>query len=148
MCISLLLVLFIFSSCGSDIYSDVGRENLEIIYGINFVGYRYFDKVYINLHGPKREDKLEILDEVNDEWYTVLEGKFNEVCYNDGHIFIRINDEFYDYDVNSEVIQPTTDSDGDYLIGAKPEFDLKKYYSVNDFVESYPEYESFEWFSY
>ena len=144
--ILLLLVIFIFSSCNTDINSNVEHENLEIVYGINFVGYRYFDKIYIGLHGPKKQDKLEILDEENDEWYTVLEGKFNEVSYNDYHIFIHM-DYYYYYDINSEVIQPTTDSDGDYLINAKPYFNLKEY-SADDFKKTYPKYETFDWFSY
>lgn len=145
----LIVVIFIFSSssCNEDIYSDVGRENLEIIYGRNFVTYMFFESVYVNLHGPKKEDRLEILNEETDEWDTVLKGKFNEVTYNDGHILIHMKDDYYDYDINSEIIQPTTDSEGDYLINARPNFDLKKY-SVDDFIEIYPEYETYNWFSY
>lgn len=82
-----------------------------------------------------------------DDLHTVLKGGFNEVAFNDGHVFIHMNDDYYDYDINSEIIQPTTDSDGEYLYNAKPYFDLKKY-SVDDFMELYPEYETYEWFSY
>lgn len=151
----LTVVIFAFTSsaCNEDIYSDAGHENLEIIYGRNFVEYTYFEKVYVSLNGPQKEDKLQVLTPKTDKYkryddlHTVLKGEFNEVAFNDGHVFIHMNDDYYDYDINSEVIQPTTDSDGEYLYNAKPYFDLKKY-SVDDFIELYPECETYEWFSY
>lgn len=145
----LTVVIFVFSSTAC----NARRENLEISYGRNFFEYTYFEKAYVSINGPRKEDKLQVLTPKTDKYqryddlHTVLKGGFNEVAFNDGHVFIHMNDDYYDYDINSEIIQPTTDSDGEYLYNAKPYFDLKKY-SVDDFMELYPEYETYEWFSY
>ena len=145
-----LITILLFASC-KDIYGDVGRENLEIITGRNFVSYKYFDTVYIDLNDVKKPDKFDIRTTKDDDWmgsrYTVLEGEFEQVAYNDGCFFVLLNQKYYVFDYeNYEISEPATNIDGDYNRLAKPDYHLEEY-SIDDFKRLYPDYEGFDWFS-
>lgn len=86
-----LITILLFASC-KDIYGDVGRENPEVATGRNYASYKYFDTVYIYMRSSDNlPDTFDIRTTKDDDWlgsrYTVLEGEFEQVAYNDGCFF-------------------------------------------------------------
>ena len=73
--------------------------------------------------------------------YSILDGKFEKVGWYDDNLFILMGDIYYSFDIDKYEV-PKPDDEGNYQ---KPVYELKEY-SKTEFVEAYPDYNSFDWY--
>ena len=144
----LISVLLVFSFCGCSSLFDmlttkeVPEEELEIIWGRDGDTYIYSDKIELFMSNSSI-DKTDLffIKDYNDDacWREILSGDFEKAAWNDYKLFIKMEGTYYMFDINAyEVPQEKY---------AEPVYELKEY-SKTEFVEAYPDYNSFDWYGH
>ncbi len=143
----LLLTVVFLSGCmpySPDYYPE---EDLTVYYMRNAINYEYQEKVAVQIrYSSDRNDSLILrVSQTSDGWmscdgaYSILEGKFEKVGWNDDTLFILTDDTYYMFDINAYEV-PADDN-------TEPVYELKEY-SEEEFASAYPDSASFDWYGH
>lgn len=148
----LLIPVILFTGC---IYQPeyYPEEDLVVYTVRNAMLYEYQEKVAVKFKfsGGSGGDSLLLRTDANaDSWMsldfyyeTILYGHFEKVGWYDDVLFILMEETYYAIDIDEYEVPPL-DEDGNT---STPTYDLKEY-SISEFTELYPNYESFDWYGH
>lgn len=139
LCVALMSV-FSMSGCIDSLFAPTyyPDEDLTVYAGQGTIRYEYSDKVAITLNNDG-DDRLEINN------FAELESHFDKVAYNEGKLFIIADDvltdkKYYMFDIDDYI--ENYNKDHDYI-----DYELYEY-SFEEFKNTYPDYEGFDWYGH
>ena len=147
----MLSVVFLFG-CTPYSPSYYPEEDLIVYPMRNAIYYEYQKKVAIQIrYSSNKTDSLSLrIDGDDDSWLStnfnyksILTGAFEKVGWYDDNLFILMDEVYYSFDIDKYEV-PKPDDEDNYQ---KPVYELKEY-SKTEFVEAYPDYNSFNWYGH
>lgn len=147
----MLSVVFLFG-CTPYSPSYYPEEDLIVYPMRNAIYYEYQKKVAIQIrYSSNKTDSLSLrIDGDDDSWLStnfnyksILTGAFEKVGWYDDNLFILMDEVYYSFDIDKYEV-PKLDDEGN---SQKPVYELKEY-SKTEFVEAYPDYNSFDWYGH
>ncbi len=142
-----LTVMIILSGCAV-ISAYIPEEDLVISRSQDAVDYLYSNKVLLHLSNHY-DDMLELM--VDDHpAETVLEDSFIKTAHHDSFLYIKTNEAYYVFDIESytppeePTVMYTTSNGATVVENTELHYILKKY-SFSEFSEIYPKQQSFDW---
>lgn len=147
----MLSVVFLFG-CTPYSPSYYPEEDLIVYPMRNAIYYEYQKKVAIQIrYSSDKTDSLTLrIDGDDDSWLStnfnyksILTGAFEKVGWYDDNLFIFMDDTYYSFDIDKYEV-PKLDDEGNYQ---ELVYELKEY-SKTEFVEAYPDYNSFDWYGH
>lgn len=147
----MLSVVFLFG-CTPYSPSYYPEEDLIVYPMRNAIYYEYQKKVAIQIrYSSNKTDSLSLrIDGDDDSWLStnfnyksILTGAFEKVGWYDDNLFILVDDIYYSFDIDKYEV-PKFDDEGNYQ---ELVYELKEY-SKTEFVEAYPDYNSFDWYGH
>ena len=147
----MLSVVFLFG-CTPYSPSYYPEEDLIVYPMRNAIYYEYQKKVAIQIrYSSNKTDSLSLrIDGDDDSWLStnfnyksILTGAFEKVGWYDDNLFILMDEVYYSFDRDKYEV-PKLDDEGN---SQKPVYELKEY-SKTEFVEAYPDYNSFDWYGH
>lgn len=144
----IVIILLLHTSC--DLFGDVYYPDEELVVSSSFDSgrYVYSDKVLVLLSNNGTDClRVKTYDESNWQFtgYDVLSGDFKEVAWYNYLLFIHMEYCYYSFDISkyqAGVYTTNSNNSTDRI----PKYDLKMY-TNDEFVDSYPDYKSFEWYN-
>ena len=147
----MLSVVFLFG-CTPYSPSYYPEEDLIVYPMRNAIYYEYQKKVAIQIrYSSNKTDSLSLrIDGDDDSWLStnfnyksILTGAFEKVGWYDDNLFILMDDIYYSFDIDKYEVPELDDEDN----SQEPVYELKEY-SKTEFVEAYPDYNSFDWYGH
>ncbi len=135
--IAAVLIVISFSSCRiSDVYDKFHIHGTQDENGFSS---SYYDKAYIDVFYGLEHDDIFSVRTANypDDYSCILYGKFDKVSFNNGTMFILLDNKYYVFDVRNYDINKYSNSEEakEYI----------KIYSETEFDKNYPDNQSFYW---
>lgn len=147
----MLSVVFLFG-CTPYSPSYYPEEDLIVYPMRNAIYYEYQKKVAIQIrYSSNKTDSLSLrIDGDDDSWLStnfnyksILTGAFEKIGWYDDNLFILMDDIYYSFDIDKYEVPKLDDEDN----SQEPVYELKEY-SKTEFVEAYPDYNSFDWYGH